>query len=216
MRVVIAEDQALLRAGIVELLSAAGFEVVGQVADANGLQELVRSTRPDVVLLDIRMPPTHTLEGMRAAAAIRAEHGTAVGVLLLSQYVETAHAVELLTGGAAGIGYLLKDRVLEPEELTSALRRVGAGGTAIDPVVIEHLLKRNQESDRFAALTERERDVLAGMAEGRSNRAIAARLFISEKTVEACTGRIFAKLGLEPGLDDHRRVRAVLAYLHAV
>ena len=213
MRVVIAEDHALLRAGLVELLTAAGFDIAGQAGDAQELLELVRHTIPDVVVLDIRMPPTHTLEGLQAARAIRDEHGTAIGIVLLSQYVEARHAVDLLVDGAAGVGYLLKDRILNPAELTDAIRRVGNGGSAIDPIVIEQLLKRRQTDGPLAALTDREREVLFGMAEGRSNQSIAAKLHISDKTVEACTGRIFTKLGLEPGPDDHRRVRAVLSYL---
>ena len=215
MRVVIAEDHALLRAGLVELLTAAGFDVAGQAGDAQELLELVRHTIPDVVVLDIRMPPTHTLEGLHAARAIRDEHGTAIGIVLLSQYVEARHAVDLLVDGAAGVGYLLKDRILDPAELTDAIRRVGNGGSAIDPIVIEQLLKRRQTDGPLAALTDREREVLFGMAEGRSNQSIAAKLHISDKTVEACTGRIFTKLGLEPGPDDHRRVRAVLTHLKA-
>lgn len=215
MRVVIVEDHALLRAGLVELLTAAGFDVAGQAGDAQELLELVRHTIPDVVVLDIRMPPTHTLEGLQAARAIRDEHGTAIGIVLLSQYVEARHAVDLLVDGAAGVGYLLKDRILDPAELTDAIRRVGNGGSAIDPIVIEQLLKRRQTDGPLAALTDREREVLFGMAEGRSNQSIAAKLHISDKTVEACTGRIFTKLGLEPGPDDHRRVRAVLTHLKA-
>lgn len=215
MRVVIADDHALLRAGLVELLTAAGFDVAGQAGDAQELLELVRHTIPDVVVLDIRMPPTHTLEGLQAARAIRDEHGTAIGIVLLSQYVEARHAVDLLVDGAAGVGYLLKDRILDPAELTDAIRRVGNGGSAIDPIVIEQLLKRRQTDGPLAALTDREREVLFGMAEGRSNQSIAAKLHISDKTVEACTGRIFTKLGLEPGPDDHRRVRAVLTHLKA-
>ncbi|MBA3983019.1 MAG: response regulator transcription factor [Acidimicrobiia bacterium] len=215
MRVVIVEDHALLRAGLVELLTAAGFDIAGQAGDAQELLELVRHTIPDVVVLDIRMPPTHTLEGLQAARAIRDEHGTAIGIVLLSQYVEARHAVDLLVDGAAGVGYLLKDRILDPAELTDAIRRVGNGGSAIDPIVIEQLLKRRQTDGPLAALTDREREVLFGMAEGRSNQSIAAKLHISDKTVEACTGRIFTKLGLEPGPDDHRRVRAVLTHLKA-
>jgi len=215
VRVVIAEDHALLRAGLVELLTAAGFDIAGQAGDAQELLELVRHTIPDVVVLDIRMPPTHTLEGLQAARAIRDEHGTAIGIVLLSQYVEARHAVDLLVDGAAGVGYLLKDRILNPAELTDAIRRVGNGGSAIDPIVIEQLLKRRQTDGPLAALTDREREVLFGMAEGRSNQSIAAKLHISDKTVEACTGRIFTKLGLEPGPDDHRRVRAVLTHLKA-
>jgi len=215
VRVVIVEDHALLRAGLVELLTAAGFDIAGQAGDAQELLELVRHTIPDVVVLDIRMPPTHTLEGLQAARAIRDEHGTAIGIVLLSQYVEARHAVDLLVDGAAGVGYLLKDRILNPAELTDAIRRVGNGGSAIDPIVIEQLLKRRQTDGPLAALTDREREVLFGMAEGRSNQSIAAKLHISDKTVEACTGRIFTKLGLEPGPDDHRRVRAVLTHLKA-
>ncbi len=213
MRVVVAEDHALLRAGLVELLAAGGFDVVGQTGDAQELLELVRDTKPDVALLDIRMPPTHSLEGLHAARAIRDEHGSTVGILLLSQHIESHHAVDLLAQGAAGIGYLLKDRILDPADLGDAIRRVAAGGSAIDPIVIEHLLKRREPDRMLAVLSDREREVLAGMAEGRSNQSIAAKLHISPKTVEACTGRIFSKLGLEPGPDDHRRVRAVLSYL---
>lgn len=161
------------------------------------------------------MPPTHTLEGMHAARALRAEYGNTIGIVLLTQYIEARHAIDLLTDGAAGLGYLLKDRVLDPADLAAAIRRVGAGGSAIDPVVIEHLLRRKQDEAPLAALTAREREVLAGMAEGRSNHSIAAHLFISEKTVEASSGRIFTKLGLEQRPDDHRRVRAVLTYLRA-
>jgi DNA-binding NarL/FixJ family response regulator len=215
VRVVVAEDHVLLRAGIVELLTAAGLAVVGQAGTADETLALVDCTLPDVVVLDIRMPPTHTLEGLRAAQTIRSRHGAAIGILLLSQYVETRHAVDLLAGGATGIGYLLKDRVLDPVELSDAVRRVGTGGSAIDPLVIEHLLKRRQADSPLDTLTTREREVLARMAEGRSNQSIADVLHISERTVEACTGRIFTKLGLEPDVDDHRRVRAVLTYLHA-
>lgn len=215
MRVVVAEDNALLRAGLIELLSTAGFDIVGQAGNADDLLEIVRHTVPDVAMLDIRMPPTHTLEGLHAARAIRAEHGTDIGIVLLSQHVETRYAIDLLGDGAAGVGYLLKDRILDPADLTDAIRRVGQGGSAIDPVVIEHLFRRRQSDGPLAALSPRERDVLAGMAEGRSNQSIATKLHISEKTVEACTGRIFSKLGFEPGPDDHRRVRAVLTYLQA-
>ena len=215
MRIVVAEDHALLRAGLVELLTAAGFDVAGQVGDADSLLDLVRIVLPDVVVLDIRMPPTHTLEGLQAARAIRHEHADRIGIVLLSQYIEASVAVDLLADGAAGFGYLLKDRILDPAELTDAIRRVGGGGSAIDPTVIEQLLKRRSSHGPLTALTSRERDVLAAMAEGRSNYSIATKLHISDKTVEACTGRIFTKLGLEPGPDDHRRVRAVLTYLQA-
>ena len=161
------------------------------------------------------MPPTHTLEGLQAARTIRHQYGARIGILLLSQYIETAVAADLLADGAAGFGYLLKDRILDPAELTDAIRRVGSGGSAIDPTVIEHLLKRRSSHGPLSALTAHERDVLAAMAEGRSNQSIATKLHIADKTVEACTGRIFTKLGLEPRPDDHRRVRAVLTYLQA-
>jgi DNA-binding NarL/FixJ family response regulator len=213
MRLVVAEDSALLRAGLVELLTSSGFEVVGHAADAETALTLVRETRPDAVVLDIRMPPTHTLEGLVAARAIRQEHGAAIGILLLSQYVETRYAIDLMAGGAGGFGYLLKDRVLDIGELVDAIRRVATGGTAVDPVVIEHLMKRRRDDDLLITLTDREREVLAAMAEGRSNASIADSLHISPKTVEASTSRIFTKLGLPPDDDQHRRVRAVLAYL---
>ena len=216
MRVVVADDHVLLRAGLVELLAAGGLDVVGQAGDADELLEITRRERPDVIVLDIRMPPSHSLEGLNAARTIRAEHGSAVGIVLLSQHIEARHAVDLLADGAAGIGYLLKDRVLEPAELIDAVRRVATGGSAVDPTVIEHLMKRRRADGLLGTLTDREREVLAAMAEGRSNRSIAATLHISEKTVEASTNRIFAKLGLEPDADQHRRVRAVLAFLQAV
>ena len=215
MRVVVADDHALLRAGLVELLNAGGLDVVGQAGDADELIELTRLHRPDVVVLDIRMPPTQSVEGLQAARTIRAEHGPAIGIVLLSQHIETRHAMDLFANGAAGIGYLLKDRVLEPAELIDAIRRVAGGGSAVDPMVIEHLMKRRRGDGILDALTERERDVLAALAEGRSNRSIAGTLHISEKTVEASTNRIFTKLGLEPDADQHRRVRAVLAYLQS-
>ena len=213
MRVVVAEDHALFRAGLVELLRSAGFDVVGEVGDANELLAVVRRELPDVVVVDIRMPPTHTRDGLDAARAIRAEHGAAVAVVLLSQHIEAQHAIDLLSDGAAGVGYLLKDRVLEPAELVDAIQRVARGGSAIDPTVIEHLMRRRRTDAVLAGLTEREREVLAAMAEGRSNQSIADVLHISTKTVEAATSRIFTKLGLESDADDHRRVRAVLAYL---
>lgn len=216
MRVVVAEDHALLRAGLVELLRTAGLTVVGQAADADQLLAAVRTTRPDVVLLDIRMPPTHTLEGLRTAREIRTTYGPGIGIVLLTQYIETRYAIDLLTDSAAGIGYLLKDRVLDHLDLVDAIKRVAAGGSAIDPIVIEHLFKRKHDQLGLDSLTDRERDVLRAMAEGRSNSSIAHHLTISEKTVEACTNRIFAKLALEPHPDDHRRVRAVLAYLRSV
>jgi DNA-binding NarL/FixJ family response regulator len=213
MRVVIAEDNALLLAGIAELLTQQGFEVVGQATDAGQLLDLVRATLPDVALIDIRMPPTHTVEGLDCARTIRAEHGQRIGIVLLSQFVEATRAADILGNGAAGIGYLLKDRVLDPADLADAIRRVGRGGTAIDPVVIEQLLNRHRAHDPLSTLTESERHVLAAMAQGRSNRSIANTLHLSTKTVESITSRIFRKLGLEETPDDHRRVLAVLTYL---
>ena len=213
MRVVVADDDVLLRRGLIELLRAGGFEVVGEAGDPATFLELVRSTMPDVAVLDIRMPPTHTLEGLEAAARVRAEHGDRVAIVLLSQHVEAEQAAKLLERRSSGIGYLLKERVLDPDELFDAIRRVAAGGTAIDPVVVEQLLRRRERSEPVATLTEREREVLAAMAQGRSNQWIAENLHVSSKTVEAHTGRIFMKLGLEESSEDHRRVLAVLAYL---
>jgi serine/threonine-protein kinase len=215
MRVVIAEDNALLRAGLVELLRRDQIEVVGEVSDARTLADLVRETKPDVVVVDVRMPPTHTTEGLAAAHAVRREHGTAIGILVLSHHVEARYALDLIADGAHGIGYLLKDRVLGPAELIDALRRVALGGSALDPLVVEHLLKRRRDDVRLTALTPREHEVLSLLAEGRSNRSVAASLFITEKTVEAATGRIFAKLDLVDSPDSHRRVQAVLAWLHS-
>lgn len=215
MRVVVVEDNVLLRAGLAQLLVVAGFEVVGEAGDAETGLEVVRRSIPDVVILDIRMPPTHTLEGLSLARAIRAEYATSMGTVLLTQYVEARHAIDLLESGASGVGYLLKDRGLDPAELADAIRRVGAGGSAIDPVVIEHLVRRREPDGSLATLSPREREVLASMAEGRSNRSIAQALYISEKTVEATIGRVFSKLGLEPTETEHRRVRAVLAFLRA-
>ena len=215
MRVVLADDHVLLRAGVAELLTSAGFEVVGQAGDVEELMPLLRSTRPDVALLDIRMPPTHTLEGLEAAREIRAEFGSAIGIVLLSQYVETRYLSELLRDGAAGVGYLLKDRILRIDELSDAIRRVAAGGSAVDPEVIQRLLSRPNVAGPLARLTDREREVLTAMAEGRSNQSIAAVLHISDKTVEACTSRIFMKLELAGSPEDHRRVKAVLTFLQA-
>jgi DNA-binding NarL/FixJ family response regulator len=215
VRVVLADDHVLLRTGIAELLTNAGFDVVGQAGDAAELMPILRSVLPDVVLLDIRMPPTHTLEGLEAAHAIRAELGPDLGIILLSQYVETRYLAELLRNGAAGVGYLLKDRILKIDELGDAIRRVAVGGSAVDPEVIQHLLSRSSIAGPLTQLTPREREVLAAMAEGRSNQSIASVLHISDKTVEACTGRIFAKLGLSGSREDHRRVKAVLAFLQA-
>jgi len=213
MRVVLAEDNALLRAGLVELLRHEDIDVVGEAGDVPHLLRLVDETRPDVAVLDVRMPPTHTVEGLDAARQIRATHGHAVGILVLSHHVETRYALDLLADGAHGVGYLLKDRVLGPGDLAEAIRRVAGGGSAIDPQVVELLLRRHRADSSLAALTEREREVLTLVAEGRSNRSVAAAMFVSEKTVETYTGRIFAKLGLTDTPESHRRVQAVLAWL---
>ena len=212
MRVVVAEDSALLRAGLVRLLEDAGFEVVGQAADADDLLRKVRAHRPDVALVDIKMPPTHTDEGVRAALEIRAElPGTAV--LVLSQYVDEAYALQLLDGSTEGVGYLLKDRVADADALADAIRRVAAGGSALDPEVVAHLLGRRRRDDPLTVLTPREREVLGLMAEGRTNRGIAEALVVTERAVEKHSTAIFAKLDLPAGAADHRRVLAVLRFL---
>jgi DNA-binding NarL/FixJ family response regulator len=215
VRVAIAEDSVLLREGLVRLLADAGFEVVGAAADGPHLLELVAADRPDVVVLDIRMPPTHTDEGLRVAAAVRGLDGSRIGVLLLSQYVEAAYAYQLIESEAAGVGYLLKDRLSDTAELSDAIRRVARGGSAIDPSLIAQLLRRQRDRNPLDELTDREREVLGLMAEGRSNQAIAQRLVVTLKTVETHVASIFSKLGLEPEPDDHRRVLAVLTYLRA-
>jgi DNA-binding NarL/FixJ family response regulator len=212
LRVVVAEDSFLLRAGVVRVLEASGFEVVGEAADGVELLEQVREQRPDVVVTDIRMPPTQTDEGLRAAAAIRAElPGT--GVLVLSQFANQNYAVALLGESAAGLGYLLKERVMEPRGFAEAVREVARGGSALDPEVVAQLLDGRRPGGPIDALTERERDVLAHMAEGRSNRAIAADLRLSEHTLERDLTRIFDKLALPVDGEGHRRVLAVLTYL---
>ena len=212
MRVVIADDAVLLREGLAKLLSDGGFEVVAQAADAEELLLRVRSYRPDVAIVDIRMPPTHTDEGAAAAQTIRAELPE-VGVLLLSKTVETRRALHLFTETAEGFGYLLKDRVVDVDDFLDAVRRVARGGTAVDPEVIAQLLGRRRPDDPIAELTERERAVLELMAEGRSNAGIGGKLFLSPKTVETHIASIFRKLGLHDAPDDHRRVLAVLAHL---
>jgi DNA-binding NarL/FixJ family response regulator len=213
LRLVLADDSLLLREGIARLLVEAGFEVVGQAGGPEELLASVREQRPDVAIVDIRMPPTHTDEGLRAAEAIRAEHGTAVGILVLSQYVETTFALRLVADGSGGVGYLLKDRVEDLDDFADAIRRIARGGSVIDPEVVAQLVGRRRTRLPVDDLTEREREVLALMAEGRSNQAICDRLFLAPKTIEAHIANIFSKLELLPAPDDHRRVLAVLAYL---
>ena len=214
MRVVIAEDSVLLREGLARVLAEGGFEVVAQAADAGELKTAVRRFKPDVAVVDVRMPPTQTDEGARAAVEIRAEQ-PAVAVLLLSQVIEATHALALLSESAEGFGYLLKDRVLEIDDFLEAVRRVGKGGTAIDPEVIAQLLGRKREDGPLDELTPREREVLELMAQGLSNKGICEKLVVSPKTVETHVNSIFGKLGLLPAQDEHRRVLAVLAYLRS-
>jgi DNA-binding NarL/FixJ family response regulator len=212
MRVVIAEDSLLLREGLAKLLEGGGFEVVGQAGDGEELLLKVRSYSPDVAIVDVRMPPTQTDEGAEAAEAIRAEH-PGVGVLLLSQTVEVRRAMRLFSERPEGFGYLLKDRVLDVDDFLDSVRRVGRGGTAIDPEVVAQLVGRRRPDDPIEELTDRERAVLELMAEGRSNQGIGKKLFLSPKTIEAHIHAIFQKLGLETAAEDHRRVLAVLAFL---
>jgi DNA-binding NarL/FixJ family response regulator len=212
MRVIVAEDSVLLREGVVRLLGEAGFEVVGQAGDGEELMRKARAHKPDVAIIDIRMPPTHTDEGLRAARAIR-EELPETGVLVLSQYIEEEYALELLSDDAAGVGYLLKDRISDLERFADAIRRVAEGGSALDPEVVSQMLGRRRAEDPLAALTPREREVLGLMAEGRSNQAIAEALTISERAVEKHVTSIFVKLELAPTAEDHRRVLAVLAFL---
>ena len=208
----IAEDSVLLREGIARVLTDAGFEVVAQTGNAEDLLRRVRGLKPDIVVADIRMPPTHTDEGLRAAATIRAELPE-TGVVVVSQYVEEAYVADLLAHGADGVGYLLKNRVADVEHFVDAVRRVAAGGSALDPEVVAHLLGRRRDDDPLDALTPRERDVMALMAEGRSNSAIAERLVVTDHAVEKHVTSIFAKLDLPAAPEDHRRVLAVLAYM---
>jgi DNA-binding NarL/FixJ family response regulator len=213
MRVVIADDSVLLREGVSRLLVEAGFEVVGHAGDADELLQEVEDKQPDVAIVDIRMPPTHTDEGLQAARELRSRHPS-LGVLVLSQYVHPSYAFELLEDDPRGVGYLLKDRVSNLQELSDAVTRVGEGGSVLDPSVVSQLVgRRRQGHNAVDDLSEREREVLALMAEGRTNRAIADRLFITERTVEKHVTSIFGKLSLPAGVDAHRRVMAVLAYL---
>jgi DNA-binding NarL/FixJ family response regulator len=216
MRIVIAEDSAVVRAGLTEILADSGHQVVAAVGNAEDLLAAVDQHRPDAAVVDVRMPPGYTDEGLRAAITIRRDHPT-TGVLVFSQYIETRYAADLLGaasgGSAAGVGYLLKDRVGDVDEFVEALSRVAAGGTALDPEVVTQLLSASRRGTGLGSLTARERDVLALMAEGRSNGAIAATLVISERAVEKHVANIFSKFGLAPSDADHRRVLAVLRYL---
>jgi DNA-binding NarL/FixJ family response regulator len=212
VRVVIAEDLVLLRDGLVRMLTAYGFEVVAAVEDAEGLSETLCALRPDVAVVDVRLPPTFTDEGLRAVIAAR-RVVRALPVLILSQYVEPVYARELLSDGAGSVGYLLKDRVGEVGQFIDAVRQVASGGTVMDPDVVAQLLGGGRRRAQLAVLTPREREVLAVMAEGRSNAAIAERLVITDKAVSKHINRILTKLDLPPSDDDHRRVLAVLAYL---
>jgi DNA-binding NarL/FixJ family response regulator len=212
LRVALAEDSFLLRQGVARLLEDTGFEVAWQAGDADELLARAAADPPDVALVDIRMPPTFSDEGLRAARAL-ADSAPEVGVLILSQYVETDFAYEILAGESPGRGYLLKDRVSDLDAFADAVRRVGEGGSVVDPEVVDALLKRQRAATPLDALTEREREVLALMAEGRSNQAIGDRIHLSPKTIETHVHAIFTKLGLEPTPDDHRRVLAVVTYL---
>jgi DNA-binding NarL/FixJ family response regulator len=212
MRVILADDSMLLREGLARLLAEAGFDVVGLAADGDELLRLVEEQRPDVAIIDIRMPPTHTDEGLRAARAIR-ERRPEVGILVLSQFARPSYAFELLQAGTEGVGYMLKDRVSDLETLADGVRRVAAGGSVLDPSVVGQLVSRPRRDDPLEELTEREREVLALMAEGRTNRAIAEQLVIAEHTVEKHVSNVMGKLRIPAGADDHRRVLAVLTFL---
>ncbi len=214
MRVIVAEDSVLFRAGLVRVLDSTGFEVVGQAGTAEELYELVATQQPSLVILDIRMPPTQTDEGLVAAKQLRRQYPD-LGVLLLSHHIESHHAIELLSQRPGRVGYLLKDRVADVDEFLDAARRVGSGGSAIDPVLVSQLLARKRSRDLIDDLTDREKAVLTLMAEGRSNDAIATQLRISPKTLETHIGTIYSKLELEPVGGDHRRVLAVLSYLRS-
>jgi DNA-binding NarL/FixJ family response regulator len=215
VRVVVADDAVILREGLARLLEEAGFDVVGLAADADELLDLVEEAEPDVAIVDIRMPPTHTDEGLRAAQEIRRRR-PATGILVLSQHVHTRYALELLSDGTDGVGYLLKERVSDLDELSSSIQRIGQRGSVLDPAVVGQLVgRRRQGHDPVGNLTDREREVLALMAEGRSNKAIAERLYVTEHTIEKHVKSIFGTLRLPPSPDDHRRVLAVVAYLNS-
>jgi DNA-binding NarL/FixJ family response regulator len=214
MRVVLADDTMLLREGVALLLAEAGFDVVAQAGNAEDLIDAVAATSPEVAIVDLRMPPTHTDEGLKAALAIRVSHPK-VGVLVLSQHADVGLAMKLLDGGAEGVGYMLKDRVAELDDFADAIRRVAAGGSALDPTIVSQLLSKRREHGPLDEITPREREVLELMAEGRSNQGIAERLDISERGVQKHVTNIMDKLGIPAGTDDHRRVLAVLTFLRA-
>jgi DNA-binding NarL/FixJ family response regulator len=214
MRVVLAEDSVLLREGLARILREIGFDVVGQAGTAEEFLRDVQAQHPDVTIVDIRMPPTFTDEGLLAAQQVRALH-PGIGVLVLSQYVEPEYAMELLADNAEGVGYLLKERVSNIDDFAAAVRRVAAGGSALDPTVVSQIVGRRRKDDPLAALTPREREVLGLMAEGRSNQGIAERLCITERAVEKHATNIFLKLQLPAAAEDHRRVLAVLAFLRS-
>jgi serine/threonine-protein kinase len=214
LSVVVADDSALIRGGVTRLLAEKGFDVVGEASDADALLARVRQLRPDLVVTDIRMPPTNTNDGLVAARRIREERPE-TGVLVLSQYVETQDVMAVLGERPHGVGYLLKDRISDITEFIDALHRIAAGGSVIDPEVVGRLLQRRRMTDELAELTDREREVLSLMAEGRTNAAIGRRLFLSPKTVEKHVAHIFMKMGLEQTTDDDRRVLAVVSYLRS-
>jgi DNA-binding NarL/FixJ family response regulator len=215
LRVVLADDSVLLREGLARLLEESGFEVAGQAADAEDLLRKVGAHKPDVAIVDVRMPPTHTDEGLRAAHRIRAEHPD-TAVLVLSQYVEEAYALELLSESTERTGYLLKDRIADVRTFTDAVRRVANGGSVLDPEVVALMLGRRRREDPLAVLSPREREVLGLMAEGRSNSAMAEALVVSDRAVEKHVTAILSKLNLPPAVEDHRRVLAVLTFLRSV
>jgi DNA-binding NarL/FixJ family response regulator len=212
MRIVIAEDAAVIRAGLSEILTDRGHEIVAAVGDAEALRDAVAAHQPDIAIVDVRMPPSHTDEGLRAAITIRRDH-PGVGILVFSQYIETRYAADLLATRSGGVGYLLKDRVANVAEFTDAITRIAAGGTALDPEVVSGLLNATRHASALSTLTAREHDVLALMAEGRSNSAIADHINVSERAVEKHISNIFTKLCLPPSDSDHRRVLAVRAFL---
>jgi DNA-binding NarL/FixJ family response regulator len=214
LRVLVADDSVLLREGLVRLLQESGYDVVAQAGDAEELLRKVRAHKPEVAIVDVRMPPDNTDDGLRAALTIRNEHPE-TGVLVLSQYIEEQYAVELIGESSEGVGYLLKERITDVSVLLDAVRRIASGGSVIDPQVVSQLLRRHRHQDPLEDLSEREREVLELMAQGRSNHAIADRLVVSERAVEKHVTSIFSKLKLPPAEDDHRRVLAVLTFLHA-